>query len=95
MSRASSYGELDRDDLGEALRSYVALGGWQGPTAREYQEALALSSTSVAQYRIRALVRAGWLEPIPGEPGSVNRGYRLTPRGREVAGASPEQRKDG
>lgn len=49
-----------------------------GPTTRELQRGLGLSSTSVAWYQARAAARRGWLEWEPGKP----RTMRLTSTGR-------------
>jgi len=51
-----------------------------GPTARELQRGLGLSSTSVAWYQARAAARLGWLEWEPGKP----RTLRLTAAGRAM-----------
>jgi len=51
-----------------------------GPTARELQRGLGLSSTSVAWYQASAAARLGWLEWEPGKP----RTMRLTAAGRAM-----------
>lgn len=51
-----------------------------GPTTRDLQRGLGLSSTSVAWYQARAAARRGWLEWEPGLP----RTMRLTAAGRAM-----------
>ena len=62
-----------------ALRAYDRLTERRGPTIREYQEALGLSSSSVAAYRIHKLVGLGWLD-TPRSAGE-SRGYHITEAG--------------
>ncbi len=67
----------------ETLIAFEALTEERGPSARELQKVLRLSSPSVAHYRIRMLINEGLVEHI-GAPGD-SRGYRLTALGRAKA----------
>lgn len=70
-------------DLDRALAAFADLEQPRGPTVRELQHALDISSTSVVKYQLQRLQRLGHIELIPPtEFTSASRGYRLTPAGR-------------
>lgn len=95
MSYPRSNTGYEDDEMLPSLRVFAELTIERGPTMREFLEALNLSSSSVAAYRMMLLERAGWIERIPAQrTGSPFRGYRLTTAGREAAEARSEQVKE-
>lgn len=62
----------------------------RGPSIREFQAALGLSSSSVAAYHLMRLEREGLIERSgPTGQHAENRPYRLTAKGRALAGKAP------
>lgn len=92
MSRPDRSQPMDSEDLALPLETFARLEEPRGPSMREYQEALGLSSSSVAAYRVRQLVQQGWVEQLPPQDGAsvTTRGYRLTPAGRAAAAQQQE-----
>lgn len=70
---------LTRGQHDDALLAFAALVEERGPTIREFQDALELSSTSVASYRMAALEDCGLIEQYAPERAH---GWRLTRAGR-------------
>jgi DNA-binding IclR family transcriptional regulator len=66
-------------NLDEALVAFMSLLEERGPTVRELQEALELSSTSMALRRLQVMVHEGLIE---SDPWGSSRGYRPTAAGR-------------
>lgn len=77
-----SSGPLTEERLCEALRVFAALTVERGPTLREFQHELNLSSTSVTAYRIALLRKRGLIEQVVAE--NRSRRYRVTARGRAL-----------
>jgi DNA-binding PadR family transcriptional regulator len=53
----------------------------RGPVVRDFQDALGLSSPSVAVYRLKALEEAGYIERADKQR-FARQAYRLTPKGK-------------
>lgn len=75
------YPPIDTD---RALAAFAYLTREMGPTVRELQDCLGLSSSSVADYRLQRMQELGYIE----RTGDGVRPYRLTLAGRERVAAA-------
>lgn len=68
---------MNDQELETLAAIFAVMEGPRGPSVREFQEALGLSSTSLAADRMRRLERAGYIERVTGMRNET-RPWRLT-----------------
>lgn len=75
---------LNNEELDRALTAFADAEQVRGPSVRELQQALGLSSTSLVKKRIERLEERGLVERIPEAKQYETRQYRLTRQARAL-----------